>query len=167
MRRKTRKEKEATQRRYALQREKKQKIAKLKSEIIDCKELIKQGRIKNLKIYASRTIKTIGSFTLATLPFSLALALCSGLFCLGGVGVPFRMDSFKNYNCIQGSMDSNGNYSIVSEYDSSSKSEYFDADVFYPWEKKEDTYQRLVYKYDFDTSDSKLLNEIQKYIETC
>lgn len=167
MKKKTRKTKEAAQRRYALQRqrEKKLKITKLENEIIDYKELIRQGRIKNLKVYTKRILKTTGNFVLSTLPFTLAFAIISGLSFVTDSGLPFVRDDIKFYNYIDGQMDSLGNCSISSEYLSSSGNDrYCNVDVFFPWEKQDDqTYKRDIYKYEFDSSDINM-NDMKEYI---
>lgn len=167
MKKKTRKTKEAAQRRYALQRqrEKKLKITKLENEIIDYKELIRQGRIKNLKVYTKRILKTTGNFVLSTLPFTLAFAIISGLSFVTDSGLPFVRDDIKFYNYIDGQMDSLGNCSISSEYLSSSDNDrYCNVDVFFPWEKQDDqTYKRDIYKYEFDSSDINM-NDMKEYI---
>ncbi len=165
MRRKTRKEKEATLRRYALQCLKKERITELENEIIDYKELIKQGRIKNLKVYTKRSFKTMGSFVLSTLPFAITFAIISGISFLGNSGLPFVRDDLKNYNYIDGQMDSLGNYSVSSEYLTSSDNDmYYNVDIFFPWEKQDDqTYERDVYKYEFDSSDVNM-DDMKEYI---
>ncbi len=155
-------------RKYALQYEKNKKIAKLESEIINYKDLIKTGRIKNLKIYNKRIFKTIGSFVLSTLPFTLCFAVISGMVFLAGGGLPFIKDDIKKYNYVDGQMDSLGNCSIESEYlqifDDSDDSEYCEVLVYTPWKKQDDqSYERTTYKYEFDPSDINMSN-IQEYI---
>lgn len=165
MKRKTRKAKEAAKRRFALQREKRQKLEKIEKEITNYKDLIKQGRIKNLKVYTKRGFKTLGSIALSTLPFTIAFTLVSGIAVLSDSGLPFVRDDVEIYNYIDGQMDSLGNYSISSEYlSSSSEDQYCNVDMFSPWEKQDDqTYERTIYKYEFDSSDINM-KEMKEYI---
>lgn len=134
--------------------EQKEMLSQMKQEIETLKSNIKQAKLRNVKIWATRNLKISARSLQRVAPYALTAGIVTGCFTLTH-NTPFYLDEWKVYPNIMTEFDNFGNIRTKSQKDhfkddNGKKLDNSDSMLYYysKWEKNDDGfYSRSIQTY--------------------
>lgn len=134
-------------------------VDKLKKDIRELQDEIKNVKLHNFKTINKRNFKIYGSIINFLIPVYIATAISVGGIKLLGGGLPFHTDSVSIDANVKKYMDSNGTYTVSTSFDDFDEENYLK--VCEKWHKNEEgLYEKSEKIYHFTDIDEEFLKQI-------